>query len=194
MKTFAKIILKIFGWKAEGTFPTQYKKLVILEAPHTSNLDYFIGMMCIYASGVKVNVIIKKEAFFWPLGALLKKAGGIPIDRTGTTNKVDAIAELFNKHETLNLGITPEGTRSLSKEWRKGYYYIALKAKVPILLASIDYKKKRGHFGPVFFPSGNYEEDFKIVENYYKGITARYPEKYNYSPMYLEKEKESQSD
>jgi len=189
VEKFAKFIFKLFGWKITGDFPKQYKKLVILEAPHTSNLDYFIGMMCIYASGVKVNVIIKKEAFFWPFAGLLKKAGGIPIDRKGSTSKVDAIANLFKTHETLNLGITPEGTRSLAKKWKKGYYYIALKANVPILLASIDYKKKAGHFGPVIFPTGDYEKDFVQIEKYYRGIHARYPEKYNLSPMYLEEKK-----
>ena len=176
------------GWKVTGTFPTQYKKLVILEAPHTANIDYFIGMLCIYAIGVKVNVLIKKEAFFWPVGGLLKKLGGIPVDRQGTKNKVDTIAALFDKYDELNLGITPEGTRSLAKEWRKGYYYIALKAKVPILLASLDFKKKAGDFGPVFFPSGDYDKDFKKVVEYYKGKNARHPEKYNLSPMYLDKE------
>jgi len=188
VKKFAQFILKLFGWEINGNFPTQYKKLVILEAPHTSNLDYFIGMMCIYASGVKVNVIIKKEAFFWPFAGLLKKAGGIPIDRKGTTSKVDAIANLFKTHESLNLAITPEGTRSLAKKWKKGYYYIALKANVPILLASIDYKKKAGHFGSVIIPSGDYDKDFVKIEEYYKGLTAKHPEKYNLSPMYLENE------
>lgn len=187
MKRFAKFILKLFGWKQEGQFPTQYKKLVILEAPHTSNLDYFIGMMFIYAAGVKVNVIIKKEAFFWPLGKLLKKAGGIPIDREGTKNKVETIAEMFNKYDKLNLAITPEGTRSYNDTWRKGYYYIALKAGVPILLTSIDYKYKTGKYGPVIFPTGDYEKDFKQIEAFYKGVNARYPEKYNLSDMYLKK-------
>jgi 1-acyl-sn-glycerol-3-phosphate acyltransferase len=192
LKKFAQFILKLFGWKVTGTFPHQYKKLVILEAPHTANIDYVVGMFCIYAIGVKVNVIIKKEAFFWPIGGLLKKLGGIPIDRTGTTNKVDAIASLFDKHETLNLGITPEGTRSLATTWRKGYYYIALKAKVPILLAYIDYKKKEGHFGPVFYPSGDYEKDFKKIEDFYRGVHAKHPEKFNLSAMYLEKEKKKE--
>ena len=186
MKTFAKIVLKIIGWKVGGRFPHEYKKLVILEAPHTANIDYFIGMMIIYSMGVKVNVIIKKEAFFWPFGGLLKKAGGIPIDRTSKTSKVDAIAELFKKHERLNLGITPEGTRSLSTKWKKGYYYIALKAKVPILCASMDYKKKEAFFGPVIIPTGDYEKDFAEIEKFYTGVTAKHPEKYNLSPMYLD--------
>lgn len=188
MKKFARFILKLFGWKTKGTFPVQYKKLVILEAPHTSNLDYFIGMMFIYSAGVKVNVIIKKESFFWPFSGLLKKAGGIPIDRKGASNKVDAIASLIKKQESINLAITPEGTRSLSTTWKKGYYYIALKAEVPILLTSIDYKKKEGHFGPVIFPSGDYEKDLKKIEEFYRGVNAKYPEKYNLSTMYLEKD------
>lgn len=174
-----------------GRFPTEYKKLVILEAPHTSNLDYFIGMMFIYAAGVKVNVVIKKEAFFPPFGGLLKKAGGVPIDRSSSSSKVEAIANLFKERTTLNLGITPEGTRSLSKKWKKGFYYIALKAKVPILLSSIDYQKKEGHFGTVIFPSGDFEKDFEKIESFYKGVHARYPEKYSLSPMYLQKQEES---
>jgi len=186
LKKFAIFILKLFGWKATGIFPVQYKKLVILEAPHTSNLDYFIGMMCIYAVGAKVNVIIKKESFIWPFSGLLKKAGGIPIDRKGSSKKVDAIASLIKKQDSINLGITPEGTRSLSTKWKKGYYYIALKAGVPILLSSIDYKNKIGNFGPLLFPTGDYDHDFKQIEKYYKGITARYPEKYNLSTMYIE--------
>jgi len=187
VKTFAKLVLKIIGWKAGGSIPHQYKKLVILEAPHTANIDYFIGMMVIYSMGVKVNVIIKKEAFFWPFAGLLKKAGGVPIDRSSKTSKVDAIADLFNKHERLNLGITPEGTRSLSTKWKKGYYYIALKAKVPILCASMDYKKKEAFFGPVIIPTGDYEKDFEEIEAFYTGVTAKHPEKYNLSPMYLDK-------
>jgi 1-acyl-sn-glycerol-3-phosphate acyltransferase len=189
LKKIAAFLLKILGWKVTGTFPSQYKKLVILEAPHTSNLDWFIGMLCIYSKGIKVNVIIKKEAFFWPVGGLLKKMGGIPIDRTGTKNKVEAIAELFDKHDSLYLGITPEGTRSLVTNWRKGYYYIALKAGVPLLLAYIDYKKKIGHFGPVIIPSGDYEKDFEKIEAFYKGVHAKYPEKFNLSEQYLKKEK-----
>ncbi len=192
MKKLANAILKLLGWKVTGNFPKEHKKVVILEAPHTSNIDYFMGMLCIYAIGAKVNVLIKKESFFWPVGGLLKKLGGIPVDRKGTKNKVDMIASLFDKHDELYLGITPEGTRSLVHEWRKGYYYIALKAGVPILLASLDFKKKEGDFGPLFYPSGDYEKDFEKIKEYYKGKNAKHPEKYNLSEMYLEKDKKNE--
>ncbi len=188
MKAFARFLIKLFGWKAVGTFPYEHKKLVILVAPHTSNLDYFIGMMFIYAAGEKVNVIMKKEAFFWPIGGLLKKMGAVPIDRSKSTRKTESIAKLFDKYEKLYLVIAPEGTRSYTDKWKKGYYYIALQAKVPIMLSSIDYKKKEGRFGPVIYPSGDFEKDFEKVKEFYKGVGARFPKKYNLSDIYLKEQ------
>ncbi len=188
MKNFSKWLLKLLGWKMEGDPPpTAYKKLLIVEAPHTSNWDYLIGMLLITSVGIKVNVIIKKELFFWPLGALLKWIGGIPLDRSGNLSKVDALARLFSEKETLNLAITPEGTRSLSTKWKKGYYFIAQQAKVPIFLTAIDYKRKAGILGPVFYPTGNYDEDLKKIEAFYIGITPKFPEKFNLSPQYINK-------
>ncbi len=188
MKNFSKGLLKLLGWKLEGVPPEGHKKLLIVEAPHTSNWDYLIGMFLITSVGIKVNVIIKKELFFWPLGPLLRWIGGMPIDRTANQSKVDALAGMFKKKESLNLAITPEGTRSLNRNWKKGYYFIALKAGVPIWLTAIDYKRKTGVLGPLIYPSGNYEEDLKKIEKFYRGITAKFPEKFNLSPQYLREE------
>jgi len=193
MKNFSKWLLKLLGWKIEGKPPTEHKRLLIVEAPHTSNWDFLIGMLLITSVGIKVNVIIKKEMFFWPLGPIIRMIGGIPIDRSGNLSKVDALAKLFIEKETLNLAITPEGTRSLSTNWKKGYYFIALKANVPIFLTAIDYKRKAGILGPVFYPSGNYEEDLKKIEKFYTGITAKFPEKFNLSPQYLKAKKTSKN-
>jgi len=155
--------------------------------PHTSNWDYLWGMLAITSIGIKVNVIIKKEMFFWPVGPLLKKLGGIPLDRSsGNLSKVDSLAALYREKETLNLAITPEGTRGLSTKWKRGYYYIAEKAGVPILLAAIDYKEKASIFGPVLFPTGNYKEDLKKIEAFYKGKVAKNPKNFNLSSQYLE--------
>jgi 1-acyl-sn-glycerol-3-phosphate acyltransferase len=155
--------------------------MIIVEAPHTSNWDYFFGMVSIYSVGIKVNVVIKKELFFWPLGPVLKILGGIPIDRGKSSSKVDALAALFKDREVMRLAITPEGTRSLSTQWKKGFYYVALKAGVPILLTALDYKNKTGIIGGFIYPTGNYEEDLKKIEDFYRGIGAKYPEKFNLS-------------
>ncbi len=179
MKKFLKLLLKLLGWKVIGERPFNINKMIIVEAPHTSNWDYFYGMICIYSVGIKVNVVIKKELFFWPLGPVLKALGGIPIDRSTTSNKVEALASLFNQQKVMRLAITPEGTRSLSTQWKKGFYYVAMKAAVPILLAALDYKNKTGILGDIIHPSGDYEKDFKKIEAFYRGMGARHPEKFN---------------
>lgn len=181
MEKFLKFVLRLLGWKIEGKSPQNVSKMLIIEAPHTSNWDYFYGMICIYSEGIKVNVVIKKELFFWPLGPILKILGGIPIDRSKSSSKVDALAALFQDREVMRLAITPEGTRSLSTQWKKGFYYVAVKAGVPILLTALDYKTKTGRFGGFIYPTGNYEEDLKKIENFYRGMGARYPEKFNLS-------------
>jgi len=189
MRKFSKWLLNLLGWKTIGEVPAKHKKLLIIEAPHTSNWDYLWGMLAITSIGIKVNVIIKKEMFFWPVGPLLRKLGGIPLDRSGNLSKVDSLASLFREQETLNLAITPEGTRALSTKWKRGYYYIAEKAGVPILLTAIDYKEKAGIFGSVLYPSGNYRDDFKKIETFYKGKIAKYPENFNFSSQYLKDKK-----
>jgi len=182
MKKFSKFILKLIGWKVVGEMPKDVKKMVIIEAPHTSNWDYPIGMLCISAKGVNVNVVIKKELFFWPLGPILRWLGGIPLDRSGSSNKVESLANVFKKYDELYFAITPEGTRSLVTNWKKGYYYIALTAGVPILLTAIDYPSKTGFIRELVYPTGNYDEDFKKIEAFYRTKGAKYPEKFNLSP------------
>ncbi len=179
MRHLAKFILNIWGWKVTGGIPQDIKKCVVVVAPHTSMWDFIIGRLAWYVLGLKVKFLIKKEMFVFPIGGLLKKLGGIPVDRGKSTRLVDYVAGLFEKHESLYITITPEGTRRYNPKWKKGFYYIALKAGVPIALGVLDYKKKSGGVEKIFVPSGNFEEDFKMVEEFYKGRGAKYPENFN---------------
>jgi hypothetical protein len=88
---------------------------------------------------------------------------------------------MFKKYDDLNIIITPEGTRKLVNNWKRGFYYIAQKANVPIVLGFLDFKKKELGFGPMLYPTGNYEEDWKEMEKFYRGINAKHPERYNLS-------------
>ncbi len=182
MRTFSGLILKLFGWKIVGEIPeNNVKQSVILAAPHTSNLDFFIGRLTYFELKTPVRFLIKKESFENPLGWLLKKSGGIPVDRSKRNNLVDEVASLFSQHEVLNVIITPEGTRKLVTNWKRGFYYIALKANVPIVLGFLDYKNKEAGFGPILHPTGDFDADFKVIEDFYRSKTARYPEKFNLS-------------
>lgn len=184
MKHIARFIMKLIGWKVVGSVPEGINKCVLIAAPHTSNWDFVIGRLAYWSLGVPVKFLIKREAFDHPFGWLVKALGGIPVDRKKSNNLVEQVAELFNHYDVLNVIITPEGTRKLVTEWKRGFYYIALKANVPIILGFIDYKRKVGGFGPVMYPTGDFDADFEFIKAFYRDKTARHPEKFNLSPMY----------
>ena len=182
MKLFARLLLWVLGWKVKNTLPPELKKCVIIAAPHTSNFDFFIGRLAYFHTGIKTFFLIKKESFNFIMGPMLVAAGGIPVDRSKNTNLVDRLTEMFKNNDSFFVTITPEGTRKLTKKWRKGFYHIALKAEVPIALAYVDYKKKEGGYGPILTPSGDYEKDLKIILDFYQNVTPKYPEKSNFTP------------
>ncbi|MCX7954344.1 MAG: 1-acyl-sn-glycerol-3-phosphate acyltransferase [Bacteroidales bacterium] len=176
--SFYSFILKIFGFKLEGKFP-EYNKKVIIAAPHTSALDFIVGYLALRHFKIKPHFVIKKEFFFFPLGIILKKLGAIPIDRGNIKNNfVDLMVNEFNKREKFNLVITPEGTRKRTKHWKKGFYLIAQKANVPIVVTKLDYGNKI--LGPVktIMPSGNYNKDLKNISECYKGVIGKIPENF----------------
>lgn len=176
MKFISKFIYRILGWKTEGSIPKGLKKYVIVAAPHTSNWDFFYGRLYFYMHNIPLKYFIKKELFFFPLGLLLKAMGGIPVNRKKKGNFTRIYANEFKKHKHLALLVTPEGTRGYSPNWKKGFYFIAKQASVPIVLGYIDYERKVGGIGPVIIPSGNYEKDLKMIKDFYRDKKGRFPE------------------
>lgn len=175
MKLFSRFIFFITGWKIVG-HPPQEKKFIMIAAPHTSNWDFLYARAAFYIMGIRLRYTIKKELFFFPLGILLKSMGGIPIDRKTKGNMVSKMVDLYNQYDDLTILITPEGTRSYSAEWKKGFYYIAEQANIPISLGYLDYAKKEAGIGPLFWVSGDYEADLEKIKDFYRTITAKYPE------------------
>lgn len=174
--------MKVLGWKVVGNIPDDVKKCVIAVAPHTSIDDFILGRLAYCSVGKPVKFLIKKEFFDNPiLRPILIKLGGIPVDRSRSNNIVNQVSAMFDKYEVLNIIITPEGTRKLVHNWKRGFYYIALKANVPIVLGFLDFKKKELGFGPMLYPTGDYEADWKEMEKFYRGIVAKHPDRYNLS-------------
>ncbi|MDR0829582.1 MAG: 1-acyl-sn-glycerol-3-phosphate acyltransferase [Prevotellaceae bacterium] len=174
-----KKIFKAAGWNAkfECEIP---EKCIICVAPHTSNWDFVIGVLFKQAYKLKANFFIKKEWFNFPTGKLFRKLGGVPIWRDKEYSTTDLMAKAFEERETMRLAITPEGTRKLNQQWKLGFYYIALKARVPIVLAGIDYATKNIIIGKLFTPSGNVESDLIEIKLFYKNFTAKFPHKFGY--------------
>ncbi|TXB67182.1 glycerol acyltransferase [Vicingus serpentipes] len=177
MSKIAAFIYKLLGWKTVGSIPPELKKYVILAAPHTSNWDFLYGRLYFYIFKIPVKFFIKKEWFFFPMGFLFDLMGGVPVDRSKNTNLTDEIAKSFEQNDKMAMMVTPEGTRSYSPDWKKGFYFIAQKANVPIILGFLDYPNKEAGFGPVFYPTGDIDKDIEEIKSFYRTKKGRFPEK-----------------
>ncbi len=173
----SKSILKIWGWKFKGQYAKHIDKKVMIAAPHTSSIDLFLGLITRSAVQANIQFAGKNSLFKPPLGWFLRAVGGVPVDRSKNSNVVDSIVEIFNSKEKFNFFLAPEGTRKKVEKFRTGFYYIALKAKVPIQMMKLNFKDKILEFSDLFYPTGNIEDDMKFIEDYFRGVIGKNPEK-----------------
>ncbi len=176
-RSLCRGILRILGWKI-GPEGDNLPKSVICVAPHTSNLDFTLGQLFYGAIGKKAKFFIKAEWFVFPMNIIFKSMGGIPVSRSKSSSITDRMSEEFARCESLHLAIAPEGTRKQVTEWKKGFYYIALKANVPIQVAYIDYEKKEIGFKATFHPTGNADEDIRAIRAMYNGIKGHHEQNF----------------
>ena len=176
LKFLAKTILKLSGWCVDVSLPKE-KKFVLIGAPHTSNWDLPIGLLCFWSVPIHLTWIGKKQLFIGPLNYFFRKLGGIPVDRSVHTGFIEQISHQFDTREEMIFGLTPEGTRSRTAYWKTGFYYIALQAKVPVCLAYVDYPSRTIGFGEMLYPSGDIEKDFEKIKLFYADKKGKYPEK-----------------
>lgn len=172
------IYYKLLGWKSKVSAP-DYDKYIICAAPHTTNWDLIIGKLFYGAIGRETGFMMKKDWFFWPLGSIFRWMGGIPVDRSRKTSLVDQMIKIAKSSQKFHLAITPEGTRKANPNWKKGFYYIAQGASMPILLIAIDYEKKCITAEKVIHPSGDLDKDMREIKLYYKNFKGKYPEKFS---------------
>ncbi len=176
-RSFSRFLLRLFGWKVVATVP-DFPKSVICVAPHTSNWDFILGKLAYTALGRQAGFLMKKEWFFFPLGYLFRWMGGVPVSRDRRTDLVEQLAEKYRSSERFSIAVTPEATRKRNANWKRGFYYIAQAANVPIVLAFIDYKDKRIGLEKVFTPTGDIDADMRSIKEYYKKFHARHPENF----------------
>ena len=154
------------------------EKCIICLAPHTSNWDFMMGVLYNGATGMKSNFLMKKEWFFWPLGMLFRRMGGIPVYRQKHTSMTDTLAQTAKETGRFRVCITPEGTRKRVEEWKKGFYFIAQKAGIPILLYGLDYERKLIQCTKTIIPSGDIEADMRKIKLYFKDYKGKKPENF----------------
>lgn len=177
MQWLAKFIYyNVLGWKVVGNTTiskSTIKKAVIIAAPHTSWHDFYISVLLRSVLKVKTNFIGKKELFVFPFGYFFKALGGSPINRKSNENKVDAIAKLFIENDEFRMAMAPEGTRKKVSEWRTGFYHIAKKANVPIIMFTLDFENKQNKISEPFYPTDDMEADFKFMHLFYEGVKGK---------------------
>jgi 1-acyl-sn-glycerol-3-phosphate acyltransferase len=174
---FAQRTMSLFGWKIKGCVPN-LPKMILVGAPHTSNWDFILTISTMFALGIQLNWLAKDTLFRKPFGGLFRYLGGIGVDRSQSNNLVDTIVNEFKMRESILLAIMPEGTRTKVKRWKTGFYYMALQAKVPILLITFDYGRKIMKIGPSITPTGDIETDLPHIQTYYQNIKGKNPDHY----------------
>lgn len=172
------MLFRLAGWKEHVTEPRPQKCIICL-APHTSNWDFIIGKTYYTALGLTSNFLMKREWFFWPLGSIFRRMGGIPVERSRHTSMTDQLAAAALKAPRFSLAVTPEGTRSQVTHWKRGFYFIALKAQLPILLYAIDYPTRTIVCTRTIHPTGNLQADMHSIMEYYKQFKGKNPQNFS---------------
>ena len=173
----ASVMLKAAGWRTVGEIPN-IPQAVVLALPHTSNVDGIYAIPSLFALDLKISIMGKHTLFKVPVFAqLLNWIGVIPIDRGNKGSVLQASIDKFKTGKPLFLGLAPEGTRQYTKEWKTGFYYLAVGANVPILPVAMDYKTKEIRFMSLVYPTGDIAGDLKKIYSQYQGVVPRYPER-----------------
>jgi 1-acyl-sn-glycerol-3-phosphate acyltransferase len=177
------LFLKITGWKVEGQLAPEAAKSILIAAPHTSNWDLPYTLMVAFALRLTPYWMGKHSLFKAPFGGIMQWLGGIPVQRSQTNNLVAASAEAIRAADgPLQLIVPPEGTRSKTRYWKTGYYYIALAADVPIVMAYMDYSSRRSGLGPIFKPTGNADADMAAIKAFYAPFKGKNATQFESNP------------
>lgn len=193
IRPLCTLIFRLGGWRYVSQIPDDLKSFVFIGAPHTSNHDILPTIAITRYMKRNARFVIKSQWLKFPFGPLFRSVGAIGVDRekiqkTGKANTTELMADLFKKHKDLVLMISPEGTRRATDDWKSGFYYIASKAGVPIVLGYADYAKKEAGLAEVIYPK-NYAEDMKRINDFYRNVQPKHPHNFLLNTNHLRRSK-----
>jgi 1-acyl-sn-glycerol-3-phosphate acyltransferase len=197
LRKLFRLLFYLKGWTTKCEEFNKHEKCVVIAAPHTSNWDLVFMIAAFDLMKLPLRFTIKKEWLRFPFRGLLNSIGAVSIDRSPKVegqerpSMVDEMAKLFQREQRFALAVSVEGTRKKVEHWKTGFYYIAEKAGVPILLGYLDYQKKEAGVARVLYPSGNFEKDMSEIMEFYAQIVPCYPEKFSIDIRYGKQKKES---
>jgi len=171
---WARKLLRLFGWQVDFAWPPG-PRCVIVVYPHTSNWDFVVGYLTKLTAGIPAHWIGKDTLFRWPVGGLLRRMGGIPVNRRQSEGLIDQLVREFEQRPRMWLALAPEGTRSYVDHWKSGFYHLALRARVPVGLAFLDYGKRVAGVRTYLTLSGDEERDLARIRAEYAGKVGKRP-------------------
>lgn len=174
-KLLARAFLRLTGWEPEGRRPAA-RRFVLIAAPHTSNWDLAYLLALAWVLEVKIAWMGKHQLFRGPMGTIMRKVGGVPVRRDRRNDLVQQMADLIRDSDAIALTVPAEGTRDYVPHWKSGFYHIARRAEVPIVLGYLDYSRRRGGFGPELIPTGEISQDMDEIRAFYADKRGRYPD------------------
>jgi 1-acyl-sn-glycerol-3-phosphate acyltransferase len=173
-KYASRALLALWGWRIEGEFPPR-PKMVAIVAPHTSNWDFVVGILAVFALGIRVRFLAKHTLFNPWMGWLMRWFGGIRVIRESPQGLVPQAVAAIESTPSVFLAITPAGTRSSTKPWKSGFYRIAVDARVPIMPIVFDGGRRAIRLLPAFEPTGDYDADLPRLMALYEGVKGLRP-------------------
>jgi 1-acyl-sn-glycerol-3-phosphate acyltransferase len=172
-------VLALFGWKVKGRYTNSLQSCVIVVAPHTSNWDFIWGILARNVYRLNARYLIKNTFFKPGIAWFFRWTGGIPVDRSQKNELTDRLKHMLTQGKTMQIVFTPEGTRKRVDRWKTGFYWVAVDTGLPIIMHSIDFKRKEFDTHAPLYPSGDWEKDKLIFEAFYKDKTPGNPEGFN---------------
>jgi 1-acyl-sn-glycerol-3-phosphate acyltransferase len=179
LRKLGGFILKIMGWNIEGDFP-KVPKAVLIEAPHTSNWDFVVGVAAKFVLELDVHWLGKHTLFKRPFRGVLRWLGGIPVERNASHGVVQQTVDMISQEDQFLLALSPEGTRKKVDRWKTGFYQIAKAANIPIIPVAFDYGTKMIQIGKALYPTESIKSDFGQLEAFYANVKGEHPENFNH--------------
>lgn len=173
IRNMAKFIYHLIGWKLEGRYPSELKKMILIVAPHTSSMDFPIGILVKFWLDIKASFYAKEELFKGVVGWILSSLGGLPVNRSINQNLVGQAIADFKSSKDMILLITPEGTRKKVNKFKSGFYHIALNANVPVIPIAFDYANKVIRIMPTYIVKGDGEQEIEEIRQMFVGIIGK---------------------
>jgi 1-acyl-sn-glycerol-3-phosphate acyltransferase len=174
---FAFKILRLLNWNIVGELPNS-PKFILVVAPHTSNWDFFYGLLVKFSLDLKVNFLGKDSIFIWPLSLCLRSAGGIAINRRSANGVVGQLVTEFANKQQLVLAMAPEGTRSKVSKWKTGFLHIAKAAKVKVIPVQMDFANKQVVFLPARAIVNDIEQELIALQGLFHKDCAKKPQNF----------------